>query len=102
MGGMRDWRLPITGDLYTPLYSSDQLTTVFTTQLSSNARRVKTDTRTVVNQNLQIMWTPKMSLESDFISKEDPTKLAALQGDTNLLLELLEDGAPFIVDLVRF
>ena len=42
-----------------------------------------------------------MSLESDFISQEETTKLAALQGDTNLLLELLEDGAPFIVDSVR-
>ena len=50
---------------------------------------------------LKIMWIAKMSLKSDFISKEDPTKLAALQGDTNLLLELLEDGAPFIVDSVR-
>ena len=55
----------------------------------------------VDNILLKIMWIAKMSLKSDFISKEDPTKLAALQGDTNLLLELLEDGAPFIVDSVR-
>ena len=53
------------------------------------------------NIYLKIMWNAKMSLKSDFVSKEGPTKLAALQGDTNLLLELLEDGAPFIVDSVR-
>ena len=43
-----------------------------------------------------------MSLESDLISAEGLAKLAALQGDTNQLLELLQDGAPFIVDSVRF
>ena len=53
------------------------------------------------NIYLKIMWNAKMSLKSDLVSKEGPTKLAALQGDTNLLLELLEDGAPFIVDSVR-